>query len=57
MLFAESSEFAASPHLGTFIVKVYEKLVKKRAAKPKNNKRIRSIEIFRKLNRKRHATE
>jgi hypothetical protein len=48
MLFSDSSEFAVNAHQGTFIVQVYEKLVKKRQAKPKSNKRLRGIENLRK---------
>lgn len=57
MLFSESSEFSASGHQGTFIVQVYEKLVKKRQGKPKNNKRVKGMENMRRMGRKRHATD
>ena len=51
MLFAESSEFHEVDHQGTFIVQVYEKIIKKRQSKPKTHKRIKGIEICKKLNK------
>lgn len=55
MLFSDSSEFGVKPNEGTFIVMLYEKIIKKRAAKPKDDRRLIAINKVRKSKSKRHA--
>ena len=56
MLFGESSEFGQGSSFGTFIVMIYEKMVKKRQAKaPEKDLRVKNIASMRKNGKKRHA--
>lgn len=57
MLFGDSSEFGYKSGEGCFIVMVYEKIIKKRVAKPKSNKRIKGVEAFRKSGKKRFVKD
>ena len=57
MLFGDSSEFGYKPLEGSFIVMIYEKIIKKRVAKPKSNKRIKGVETLRKTGKKRHVKD
>jgi len=43
MLFGDSSEFGYKTGDGTFIIMLYEKIIKKRVAKDKKNPRIKGM--------------
>ena len=57
MLFGNSSEFSHMSGEGCFIVMVYEKIIKRRVAKPKTNRMIKAKENVRKTGKKRFVKE
>ena len=57
MLFATSSELGVRDDEATFVIIIYEKLIKKRQVRMKEDKRMQQIIKAQKQGNKRHATE